>query len=226
MAREESAELILFAGGLSAYNIDLLRAGSSARIEPLSGSLNEAIGAHTPNTLGIVIAPEDGVAAMKACHLSDGLARAVGSVDSIGFSRNLPGAYGFLALVGGIVEAVREAAGRRYIAGNAHIEAAGPLAWSALAALTQLRVTGIDAGGDPFSGAVAHRLGIELERINVADLVVSGDERGLTLTCDSFAVEPAQVALHTAAAQLRLFTSREPDVAEMRRVFHRHARRG
>ena len=91
--------------------------------------------------------------------------------------------------------------------------------------MTQLRVRRLVAHTEPFDAAtpaVAHRLGIELATADAAAFtgapvvysarelaaIVDDDEKGLVVN--------ETVALHTAAAQVRLLASKEPDLEAMR----------
>ena len=296
MGQGESSGLIWWLGSLQDLTCRLLRAGSDADVVILDESfgagqpvndqvarLQRLIDERPRECIGVALAP--GLAALRVSAGADGLAKAVGWADSLAFAGGLPGAFAFLARVGGMVAAVREALGQSYCHRPAHIGSQGPEAWAALAALTQLRATGISAVPDAMTGAVAHRMGVELARIggvgagrtgvnNHAGLgssaggglaggggatggnatgggVTAGGENapmpGGTIRFDSsgFRIERGPAArdshendqaqcgsihvgndaieLHTVAAQLRLFTSREPDVAAMRGVVDERA---
>ena len=286
MGQGESSGLIWWLGSLQDLTCRLLRAGSDADVVILDESfgagqpvndqvarLQRLIDERPRECIGVALAP--GLAALRVSAGADGLAKAVGWADSLAFAGGLPGAFAFLARVGGMVAAVREALGQSYCHRPAHIESQGPEAWAALAALTQLRATGISAVPDAMTGAVAHRMGVELARIggvgagrtgvnNHAGLGSSAgggladgggataggedaptpggtirfDSSGFRIErgpaardshendqaqCGSIHVGNDAIELHTVAAQLRLFTSREPDVAAMRGVVDERA---
>ena len=186
MDRGQPLDLIIWAGEEDALSCRLLAAGTAARVEArplahrsqqgtvLSGpevvfahpamvkALEDLVVERPSSCVGIAVPP--GLAALRVAALGDGLAKAVGWSDSLAFAGGMPGAYGFLARVGGMVEALRERLGMRYLHMPALIEARGPQAWAALAALTQLRVYGVACAPDALTGAVAHRLGVELVR--------------------------------------------------------------
>ena len=245
MDRGQPLGVILWAGEADTLSFRLLAAGASARVEacalespgasaPMAEmsiahpaavkALEELVDGRPNDCIGIAVPP--GLAALRVAALGDGLAKAVGWADSLAFAGGLPGAYGFLARVGGMVAALREELGEQYVHVPALIEMRGPEAWAALAALTQLRVDGVACAPDALTGAVAHRLGVELARpsasSNAARRIIFDDD-GFTLSSDSESVAPVRVGsklieLHTVAAQLRLFTSREPDLDAMRKV--------
>ena len=286
MGQGESSGLIWWLGSLQDLTCRLLRAGSDADVVILDESfgagqpvndqvarLQRLIDERPRECIGVALAP--GLAALRVSAGADGLAKAVGWADSLAFAGGLPGAFAFLARVGGMVAAVREALGQSYCHRPAHIGSQGPEAWAALAALTQLRATGISAVPDAMTGAVAHRMGVELARIggvgagrtgvnNHAGLGSSAgggladgggataggedaptpggtirfDSSGFRIErgpaardshendqaqCGSIHVGNDAIELHTVAAQLRLFTSREPDVAAMRGVVDERA---
>lgn len=85
-----------------------------------------------------------------------------------------------------------------------------------MAALTQLRCTALEVA-DPLSKAVAHRLGVELASVRDPGIIYSGSA-SVYSTSGTVRVPSSLIALHTVAAQLRLFLSREPDLASMRQV--------
>ena len=286
MGQGESSGLIWWLGSLQDLTCRLLRAGSDADVVILDESfgagqpvndqvdrLQRLIDERPRECIGVALAP--GLAALRVSAGADGLAKAVGWADSLAFAGGLPGAFAFLARVGGMVAAVREALGQSYCHRPAHIGSQGPEAWAALAALTQLRATGISAVPDAMTGAVAHRMGVELARIGGVGAGRTGannhvglgssaggglaggggataggedaptpggtirfDSSGFRIErgpaardshendqaqCGSIHVGNDAIELHTVAAQLRLFTSREPDVAAMRGVVDERA---
>ncbi len=276
MGQGESAGLIWWLGSPQDLTYRLLAAGSPTGVEALGGLstpissgttaapqeqlalLRELIAGRPGNCVGLVLPP--GLAALRAAVGADGLAKAVGWADSLAFAGGLPGAFAFLARVGGMVAAIREAVGERYCEVPARIEMQGPEAWAALAALTQLRACGVSAFPDAMTGAVAHRLGVEMARYKDVSLGESAPEadrdgrvRGLRFDSTGFFLDLAEdagepdskgkapinessgcgttvgapgslhvgndlVELHTVAAQLRLFTSREPSMRTMRQA--------
>lgn len=211
----------------------LLEASGAVRVER-AASVEEACarradalvrGKTEPAWAGIAVDAAHYAAAMQAAELRDGLAEAVGFADTLAFAGPLPGAYAFCARVGGIVAAFREATGSLCRSDDGAVVGSGPEAWAGLAALTQLRVRRLVAHTEPFDAAtpaVAHRLGIELATADAAAFtgapvvysarelaaIVNDDEKGLVVN--------ETVALHTAAAQVRLLASKEPDLEAMR----------
>ncbi len=247
MDRGQPLDLIIWVGEEDDLSCRLLAAGTPAKVaartlaashqgasllgpeiafaHPASVAALENLVAERPSScVGIALPP--GLAALRVAALGDGLAKAVGWSDSLAFAGGMPGAYGFLARVGGMVAALRERLGVHYLHIPALIEARGPEAWAALAALTQLRVDGVVCAPDALTGAVAHRLGVELARPSAS----GGSGPRIIFDDDGFSVRPANesvepvhvdtalIELHTVAAQLRLFTSREPDLDAMRKV--------
>ena len=219
--------------GRDSVHLRLLEASGAARVER-AASVEDACarradalaGGETERAwAGVAVDAAHYAAAMQAAELRDGLASAVGFADTLAFAGPLPGAYAFCARVGGIVAAFREAAGKPRIMADGAVVGSGPEAWAGLAALTQLRVRRLVAHTEPFDAAtpaVAHRLGIELATADAAAFagapvvysarelaaIVNDEERGLIVN--------ETVALHTAAAQIRLLTSKEPDLEAMR----------
>lgn len=248
MDRGKPLDLIVWAGQDDTLSYRLLAAGTSVRVaaHPLSAiqrpgvsalaaemsvahpaavkALEELVDQRPDGCVGIAVPP--GLAALRVAALGDGLAKAVGWADSLAFAGGLPGAYGFLARVGGMVAALREQLGERYLHIVAQIDTRGPEAWAALAALTQLRVNGVSSAPDAMTGAVAHRLGVEVARTAASassEPRIIFDDGGFTIGSSTPSAAPVRVPselieLHTVAAQLRLFTSREPDLDAMREV--------
>ncbi|MFT3942511.1 MAG: hypothetical protein QM705_01605 [Ancrocorticia sp.] len=242
MDRGEPLKHILWAGDEDTLTFRLLCAGTSAQVEacalPVTSgaaapeiafphpaavkALEDLVAQRPAGCVGIAVPP--GLAALRVASLGDGLAKAVGWADSLAFAGGMPGAYGFLARVGGMVAALRERLGERYLHVPAQIDTRGPVAWAALAALTQLRADGVACAPDALTGAVAHRLGVELARASTSNgSGIIFDDDGFTVSFHDLSVQPVRVdnaliELHTVAAQLRLFTSREPDLAAMREV--------
>ena len=248
MDRGKSLDLIVWAGEEDSLSYSLLAAGSRVKVKahPLPviqrpgvsvlgaemsvahptavAALEELVNQRPSGCVGIAVPP--GLAALRVAALGDGLAKAVGWADSLAFAGRLPGAYGFLARVGGMVAALREQLGEQYLRVPALIDTRGPVAWAALAALTQLRVDGVASAPDAMTGAVAHRLGVEVARPEASGGSGPGiifDDDGFAVSSGAESVAPVRVPsslieLHTVAAQLRLFTSREPDLAAMREV--------
>ena len=219
--------------GEDSVHLRLLEASGAVRVER-AASVEEACarradalarGKTEPAWAGIAVDAAHYAAAMQAAELRDGLAEAVGFADTLAFAGPLPGAYAFCARVGGIVAAFREATGSLCRSDDGAVVGSGPEAWAGLAALTQLRVRRLVAHTEPFDAttpAVAHRLGIELATADAAAFtgapvvysarelaaIVDDDEKGLVVN--------ETVALHTAAAQVRLLASKEPDLEAMR----------
>ncbi|EEZ77983.1 hypothetical protein HMPREF0972_01171 [Actinomyces sp. oral taxon 848 str. F0332] len=219
--------------GEDSVHLRLLEASGAVRVER-AASVEEACarradalarGKTEPAWAGIAVDAAHYAAAMQAAELRDGLAEAVGFADTLAFAGPLPGAYAFCARVGGIVAAFREATGSLCRSDDGAVVGSGPEAWAGLAALTQLRVRRLVAHTEPFDAAtpaVAHRLGIELATADAAAFtgvpmvysarelaaIVNDDEKGLVVN--------ETVALHTAAAQVRLLASKEPDLETMR----------
>lgn len=219
--------------GEDSVHLLLLEASGAVRVER-AASVEEACarradalarGKTEPTWAGIAVDAAHYAAAMQAAELRDGLAEAVGFADTLAFAGPLPGAYAFCARVGGIVAAFREATGSLCRSDDGAVVGSGPEAWAGLAALTQLRVRRLVAHTEPFDAAtpaVAHRLGIELATADAAAFtgapvvysarelaaIVNDDEKGLVVN--------ETVALHTAAAQVRLLASKEPDLEAMR----------
>lgn len=219
--------------GEDSVHLRLLEASGAVRVER-AASVEEACarradalarGKTEPAWAGIAVDAAHYAAAMQAAELRDGLAEAVGFADTLAFAGPLPGAYAFCARVGGIVAAFREATGSLCRSDDGAVVGSGPEAWAGLAALTQLRVRRLVAHTEPFDAAtpaVAHRLGIELATADAAAFtgtpvvysarelaaIVNDDEKGLVVN--------ETVALHTAAAQVRLLASKEPDLEAMR----------
>lgn len=219
--------------GQDSVHLRLLEASGAARVER-AASVEDACarradalaGGETERAwAGVAVDAAHYSAAMQAAELRDGLVSAVGFADTLAFAGPLPGAYAFCARVGGVVAAFREAAGKPRISADGAVVGSGPEAWAGLAALTQLRVRRLVAHTEPFDAAtpaVAHRLGIELATADAAAFagapvvysarelaaIVNDEERGLIVN--------ETVALHTAAAQIRLLTSKEPDLEAMR----------
>lgn len=176
---------------------------------------------------GIVVDSEHYAEAMRAAELRDGLASAVGFADTLAFAGSLPGAYAFCARVGGVVAAFRESMGRDYALTDGAVIGSGPEAWAGLAALTQVRVSKLTVHAEPFDAvtpAVAHRLGIDIltadaDSFATAPVIYSARELAVILKRpDRGLVIDESVALHTVAAQVRLLTSKEPDMKAMRAV--------
>lgn len=221
--------------GQDSVHLRLLEASGAVRVER-AASVEDACarradalaGGETKRAwAGIAVDAAHYAAAMQAAELRDGLAEAVGFADTLAFAGPLPGAYAFCARVGGIVAAFREATGSLCRSDDGAVVGSGPEAWAGLAALTQLRVRRLVAHTEPFDAAtpaVAHRLGIELATADAAAFtgapvvysarelaaIVDDDEKGLVVN--------ETVALHTAAAQVRLLASKEPDLETMRNV--------
>lgn len=221
--------------GEDSVHLRLLEASGAVRVER-AASVEEACARRAdalarrktePAWAGIAVDAAHYAAAMQAAELRDGLAEAVGFADTLAFAGPLPGAYAFCARVGGIVAAFREATGSLCRSDDGAVVGSGPEAWAGLAALTQLRVRRLVAHTEPFDAAtpaVAHRLGIELATADAAAFtgvpmvysarelaaIVNDDEKGLVVN--------ETVALHTAAAQVRLLASKEPDLETMRNV--------
>ena len=221
--------------GQDSVHLRLLEASGAVRVER-AASVEDACarradalaGGETKRAwAGIAVDAAHYAAAMQAAELRDGLAEAVGFADTLAFAGPLPGAYAFCARVGGIVAAFREATGSLCRSDGGAVVGSGPEAWAGLAALTQLRVRRLVAHTEPFDAAtpaVAHRLGIELATADAAAFtgvpmvysarelaaIVNDDEKGLVVN--------ETVALHTAAAQVRLLASKEPDLETMRSV--------
>ncbi len=248
MDRGKPLDLIIWAGDEGTLSYKLLSAGTSVHVKahPLPAihrpgasalaaemsvahpaaveALEELVNQRPDGCVGIAIPP--GLAALRVAALGDGLAKAVGWADSLAFAGGLPGAYGFLARVGGMVAALREQLGEQYVSLPAYIDTRGPEAWAALAALTQLRVNGVASASDAMTGAVAHRLGVELARLPASGGSgprITFDDDGFIVSSAGPSVTPVRIGselieLHTVAAQLRLFTSREPDIDAMREV--------
>ena len=250
MGRGESPGLILWTGSARALTYRLLETGSEVPVESIGdigeaaspqdqlSSLQALIARRPPECLGVALPP--GLTALRGAAGADGLAKAVGWSDSLAFAGGLPGAFAFLAKVGGMVAAIRETTGERYCDLPARIETNGPVAWAALAALTQLRTSGVSAAPDAMTGAVAHRLGVELARSRPPGAELSpGDQAGVAgilFDSEGFHIDWSAagdepdggarsalvgadlVELHTVAAQVRLFTSREPNMEAMREV--------
>lgn len=219
--------------GQDSVHLRLLEASGAVRVER-AASVEDACarradalaGGETKRAwAGIAVDAAHYAAAMQAAELRDGLAEAVGFADTLAFAGPLPGAYAFCARVGGIVAAFREATGSLCRSDDGAVVGSGPEAWAGLAALTQLRVRRLVAHTEPFDAAtpaVAHRLGIELATADAAAFtgapmvysarelaaIVDDDEKGLVVN--------ETVALHTAAAQVRLLASKEPDLEAMR----------
>ena len=219
--------------GQDSVHLRLLEASGAVRVER-AASVEDACarradalaGGETKHAwAGIAVDAAHYAAAMQAAELRDGLAEAVGFADTLAFAGPLPGAYAFCARVGGIVAAFREATGSLCRSDDGAVVGSGPEAWAGLAALTQLRVRRLVAHTEPFDAAtpaVAHRLGIELATADAAAFtgasvvysarelaaIVDDDEKGLVVN--------ETVALHTAAAQVRLLASKEPDLEAMR----------
>ncbi|MGO1591411.1 MAG: hypothetical protein ACTHW1_06335 [Ancrocorticia sp.] len=212
MDGRESSGLIIWAGSDTDLYFRLLSAGSPCAVVAADTPLPDLLAAREGDWRGIAVAP--GMEGLRAAESSDGLARAVGFADTLAFAGNLPGAFGFLARVGGMVAAIREACGAPYLAGTARINATGPVAWAGLAALTQLRVERIESRPDALVGAVAHRLGVTVSAPR-GEARVTFDGEGFAV--DDIRVSGDRVELHTAAAQIRLLTSRAPDMGAMER---------
>ncbi len=205
--------LVLWVGSPEAPEYALLKAGAGERGDVVAvDSLEDAL--HHRAMAGIATGIDDGVAVLRACHLADGLAKAVGCADTVAFSSAIPQPFGFCASVGGIVAAVREVTGMQYLDGSARIDARGPEAWCAVAGLTQLRLGPIDGNADPMTGAIAHRLGVELQRVADPSVTFWGMSGETAIT--GIEVPTMLVKLHTVAAQLRVFYSVEPNEAAMR----------
>lgn len=219
MAEAESAGLIFCVQGVAAGYAQAIRAGSAVRIVEDFPTIDDALTHRTPEVLGIIVPVVQAGEALRKVSLADGLAKAVGGADSIGFSRSLPGSFGFLAMTGGIVAAFRQRSHPRQrplTDLDARLDIRGPRAWAALAALVQLRISHVDGGGDPFISGVAHRLGIELHKVDNPDVIVSLDGVGVQNAADF--VSWSDIDLWTAAAQVRLFTAKEPNLDAMREV--------
>lgn len=205
--------MIVWAGSESDLGYQLIAAGTPVAVQAVSGSPAEVLAGRQDSWLGVACPP--GLGALRAAESSDGLARAVGFADTLAFAGGLPGAFGFLSRVGGMVQAIRQACGLQYLSGPARIDTTGPVAWAALAALTQLRAERIDSAPDAMTGAVAHRLGITVSPV-MSSSDISFDGEGFTI--GDVEVPGQQVELYTAGAQIRLLTSKEPDVAAMQKA--------
>ncbi|MDO4887933.1 MAG: hypothetical protein Q3979_04400 [Actinomycetaceae bacterium] len=211
---------IVWVGDANAPEFAMLRAAGGAnvaRAEDLEG----AFALRDRQTAGFVLSAAWATAGLRRAELADGLARAVGYADCLAFAGGLPGAYGFCARVAGLVQAVREGVGQTYVASDAVIVGSGCEAWASLAAATQLRASSLAlATPDAVTSAVAHRLGVELAhpsgRTDDANLVF--DAHGPAVRVGNVAIGRAAIALHTVATQVRLLTSKEPDIEAMRRA--------
>ncbi|MCI1895824.1 MAG: hypothetical protein LKK54_02750 [Ancrocorticia sp.] len=206
---------IAWVGESDALERRLLEAGGGGRVQVVVlPSFDEV--ARCRGLSAAVVPLNEGVPALQRAYLADGLAKAVGCADTLAYTEALPEAFGFLATVGALVAAVRETVGSEYMEGSARIAARGPGAWSALAALTQLRCAPIDGGADPMLGAIAHRLGVTLAPVRDPLVTVATAEHGIPEVQGKFTVQADVVRLHTVAAQLRLACAREPDIGAMR----------
>ncbi|MDN6486388.1 MAG: hypothetical protein L0K34_02740 [Ancrocorticia sp.] len=202
--------MIVWAGSQEDLGYRLLAAGTTEHVIAKSGDLGEVLSLREPAWSGVAVPP--GTGALRLAENSDGLAKAVGFADTLAFAGGLPGAFGFLSRVAGMVEAVRQASGQEYLAGYARVNATGPEAWAALAALTQLRVERIESTPDALVGAVAHRLWITVTPPQ-HEPTIEFDPTGFRW--DGARASNERVELYTAGAQIRLLTSREPDIEAM-----------
>ena len=208
-----SSELIVWAGPDDALASQLLNAGTPATVISRHVSLPELLKERDETWCGVVVPP--GLSALRVAESSAGLARSVGFADTLAFAGNLPGAFGFLARVSGMVQAIRQIVGTTYLSGVARLDTTGPVSWAALAALTQLRVDSIESRPDAMIGAVAHRLGVSVAP-PTHDPTLTFGEDGLIV--GDVAVSGQLMELHTVAAQIRLLTSREPQIEAMMKV--------
>lgn len=186
----------------------------------VADGLDAAFAAWREDCLGFATAPLAGT--LRRADAGDGLATAVGCADCLAFAAGIPRAYAFCTRVGGIVAAVREASGRERLRGELAVLGSGPEAWAALAAFAQLKaaITAYVEPRDAVTGAVAHRMGLDLPTAPLAAWEEGSgavyDSRSLRLRAGRTCVGRSSILLHTVAAQVRLLTSREPDMRAMR----------
>lgn len=237
-AQDLTSRMLSAGSQFEVVNLDDSRLVRGSQVTDQVAELQALIENRPVHCLGIALPP--GLAGLRAAAGADGLARAVGWADCLAFAGGLPGGFAFLARVGGMVRAIREAVGEQYLPHTAQLDTRGPAAWAAMAALTELRVTGISAIPDAMTGAVAHRLGIELVRGGDSETfgnsvshpkqaLIRHDASGFSFVLDEGSTDASTgrsrpvkvdnelIELHTVAAQIRLFTSREPDLERMRR---------
>lgn len=182
----------------------------------------DELGDVASQVVGVCVGGPSRTRVASAAALNDGLAKAVGFSDTLA-TAGVPGYFGFASRVYGLVEAVREVMGERYVGGEAAVLGSGPDAWAALAAFTQLRVDHLVAYVEPrdaLTQAVAHRLGLDLDARPVesctgADLVLDARMPSLNVHgVDCWDV----VGLHTVAAQIKVLTSKQPNLNDLRNV--------
>ncbi len=152
---------VVWVGSGDAVERRLLDASGLVDVTVADG-LDAAFAAWREDCLGFATAPLAGT--LRRADAGDGLATAVGCADCLAFAAGIPRAYAFCTRVGGIVAAVREASGRERLRGELAVLGSGPEAWAALAAFAQLKaaITAYVEPRDAVTGAVAHRMGLDL----------------------------------------------------------------
>ncbi len=214
---------LIWAGDTSDLRYALLQAGTDAPLYALPGNLDRLITERESTWAGLVLPTELSAQALPVCEKRDGLSKAIAGIDTIAWVKALPEPFGFACLTGGIVQALRETVPEGSLGGAALLENF-PAAHFALPALIQLGFTPYGIARGALARAAA-RLGVGIEApssLSTAPMLrLSRSPQSphlIHVEIDGTSVPLGLVELHTAGAQIRLLTSREPTLSPMYEV--------